>query len=364
MTSVAEGAADTGEKVQSEKQRAVEKKYKSARRWVIVAICLAGLAVAILAIIGVYYSQPIVTAAAIAILFGSSILFVAGYTVPKSEANPGERLSRYARDPKGYPSLAILQFFVWTGVIIFAFTWIAFIRVLGGVPAFPSAGAAFPANLLAVMGISAGSTLASAAVGTVRPRSEQGDVYPWTTLLEEPVESNGNIVDWRPSLGRFQMFAWTVISIGIFLAILLHEVAPFWNHGAVGNLTLPDLDPTLLVLMGISHTGYVGSKYISLDSLNKAEQRATDSKNPRPEQNGGAAPGAADGGMADNPPTADPGASPRSPPASPPPTPPQTEPPQVHGFPATSPPTRNCPSCRTVIPPGNTYCGVCGKRLH
>jgi hypothetical protein len=242
--------------------------YRSSGRLAIVALVLSGLLAAGLAYAGVQWAEPILSAAAASIALGSSILFVASYSVPPSTAGSGkERLRQFARDSDGYPSLAILQFFVWTGVIIFAFSWVAFIRIFSGVPAFPSSVSTIPANLLAVMGVSASSTLASASVGTLRiTKKADGDTEKWNTLLEEKNDEG----QWRPSLGRFQMFAWTVISVGIYLAILFHTVAQFWNHGSVGSLALPDLDSALLVLMGISHAGYVGSKYISIDSQNTA----------------------------------------------------------------------------------------------
>jgi hypothetical protein len=243
-----------------------DRDYRRGKLVAIVCLVLAGLLVASLLYLGFRWGEPILLAAGVAGAVGSAILFVASYSVPRSTKHPSERLSQFARDPDGFPSLAILQFYVWTGVIVFAFSWITLIRIFSGVPAFPSSGSIIPENLLAVMGVSAGSTLASAAVGTLRNDKDRGqDTAGWITLLEEQNDSKA----WNPSLGRFQMFAWTVVSVVIFLAILWHQIVPFWNHGSVGSLTLPDLNPTLLVLMGISHTGYVGSKYISINSQNK-----------------------------------------------------------------------------------------------
>ena len=61
-----------------------------------------------------------------------------------------------------------------------------------------------------------------------------------------------------PELAKIQMMAFTIIGIGIFLATVLHQIA-------IGDVTdsLPNIDSSLLVLMGISQGGYLGKKLVT-----------------------------------------------------------------------------------------------------
>ncbi len=64
------------------------------------------------------------------------------------------------------------------------------------------------------------------------------------TLLEERIV---------PNLAKFQMFAWTMVLIVLYgYALFVHE-----------GLTMPDIPPQLLGLMGISQGAYLGRKLTS-----------------------------------------------------------------------------------------------------
>jgi hypothetical protein len=56
-----------------------------------------------------------------------------------------------------------------------------------------------------------------------------------------------------PNLAKFQMFAWTLV------LIVLYGYALFVHKG----LTMPDIPPQLLGLMGISQGAYLGRKLTS-----------------------------------------------------------------------------------------------------
>ena len=160
-------------------------------------------------------------------------------------------LLNFLKDLKFWPSLSLMQFFSWTIVILFVFTWIYFVRLLSGVTDPPPG---IPANILALMGISTGATVASAGVSRRYPREVSGKGQPWRTVFCEG-ES--------PSLGRLQMFAWTVIAILIYVYIVSSTLSGSRALASVELLGLPDIDPSLLVLMGFSQAGYVGSKAIA-----------------------------------------------------------------------------------------------------
>jgi hypothetical protein len=61
-----------------------------------------------------------------------------------------------------------------------------------------------------------------------------------------------------PELAKIQMMGFTLIATGIFLATVGHQIA-------IDNVSagLPNIDSSLLVLMGISQGGYLGKKLVS-----------------------------------------------------------------------------------------------------
>jgi hypothetical protein len=95
-----------------------------------------------------------------------------------------------------------------------------------------------PPSLLALMGISAATALASALIqpkGEVVPRKTRGW---WRDLISD---DNGII-----ALDRLQIVVWTLVLSGIFLSSVI------WD------LLMPEFNATLLTLMGISSGTYIG----------------------------------------------------------------------------------------------------------
>lgn len=234
---------------------------------IISAICydLALLASALIALFGVYWSKPIMEAAGLAVALGTTFLFLAAVLVRIDWYYPTELLLRFLREKDWFPSLSRLQFFAWTALALVAFAWITLIRIFSGVPAFSGT---FPPNLIGILTISAGSAVAANAIGKkVKPSEKIKKCKQlWGAILDEVTEDGQEM---RPSLAKFQMLGWTVISIGIYVAIVWVEIYNVWIGGSPGSLSLPDLDPTLLVLMGISQSGYLGAKYVSTTSTKK-----------------------------------------------------------------------------------------------
>jgi len=211
-------------------------------------------------------SKPIVYATSLTIILATTVLFAAAVIVRPDWGHPKELLQRFLRDDDWCPSLARLQLFAWTGLVLFAFTWITNIRILSGVPAFSGT---FPPNLLGILTISTGSTVVASQIETTTPAPSAAvkKMQEWRALLDE-VSSNRR--DVHPSLARFQMLGWTIVSIGIYAVIIYVEVHKTWVSGSAAGLTLPDLDPTLLVLMGVSQSGYLGAKYVTYNGPQKS----------------------------------------------------------------------------------------------
>lgn len=103
-----------------------------------------------------------------------------------------------------------------------------------------------PPSLLALMGISSATALASALIqpkGEVVPRKTRGW---WRDLVSD---DNGII-----ALDRLQIVVWTCVLSGIFLSSVI------WD------LLMPEFNATLLTLMGISSGTYIGFQLPKADT--------------------------------------------------------------------------------------------------
>jgi len=163
------------------------------------------------------------------------------------------KFSDILREDDWYPSLARFQFLIWTLIISFGYLFIYLIRFLGGTDAVL---AAFPANLLILMGISVGVPIVSGGISTIKYPVENPEIRP----SKLPAFSKMLMEKDKLSLTRFQMFLWTFLGVAIYAGYLI--MAVWTNAGNVYCLSLPDIDPTLVILMGLSQTGYIGGKLL------------------------------------------------------------------------------------------------------
>jgi hypothetical protein len=180
------------------------------------------------------------------------------------------------RDDNWYPSLAIFQFLLWTGIVLFAYTGTSITRLFSGFGVLMD----IPANLILVMGISGAVTVVNGVVsdfkyaGTTPPKVEPTKQVPsdeirkklpgFKTMLME----NGKI-----TLPRFQMFAWTWIGIITYLGILFWQVDV--KLGSLEGLFLPELPFVFVSLMGISQVTYITAKSVkpAFFSINEVRPR-------------------------------------------------------------------------------------------
>jgi hypothetical protein len=63
-------------------------------------------------------------------------------------------------------------------------------------------------------------------------------------------------------LGDAQMFIWTLIAMGIYLVNVLRM---WWFLDASVEVSLPNVDSTLLILTGVSQAAYIGKKLVTRD---------------------------------------------------------------------------------------------------
>ena len=73
----------------------------------------------------------------------------------------------------------------------------------------------------------------------------------------------------KPILARFQTFAWTWITIAIYMIFLFSRT--FSRLDIVEQLSVPDINPVFLALMAISQGAYVTNKISTGDVLSITE---------------------------------------------------------------------------------------------
>lgn len=181
------------------------------------------------------------------------IILVVNYIIKKP--NPQQSLRGVLYDERGFASLTHFQFLFWTIVFLFSILWVYLVRIQGDVLSPPPT---IPTNTLVLMGINTASTVASKAISKVRyssltpPTSRQSLSM---MLYEGPTVS----------LARVQLFVWTLVSILIYFAVLFTLMfGPFllaFSLQPLQTLSIPDVDPSLVTLMGLSHTAYLGRKF-------------------------------------------------------------------------------------------------------
>ena len=66
----------------------------------------------------------------------------------------------------------------------------------------------------------------------------------------------------KPTLSRFQMMAWTWISIAIYLLVFFSVIFNASILGNVEKLTVPDINPVFILLMGLSQGAHITAKAV------------------------------------------------------------------------------------------------------
>jgi len=195
-----------------------------------------------------------------AFLISIIILGIIGITVKLIHIGIKRSFVEIIKDREGFPSLSLFQFLLWTTVISFGFLSIYLIRIMNGVY-FPPLEE-IPTGILALMGISTAIPIARSKMisANIEPKTE----HKLSSILQDK--------EGRPILAKFQMFIWTWIAIMIYLVILFSSVSEIGEpdyevenieceENKYSCLAFPDIDPSLVVLMGLNQTAYLGREY-------------------------------------------------------------------------------------------------------
>jgi hypothetical protein len=191
---------------------------------------------------------------AVAILIGIAVLFVL-YGVTALITGHW-RLKDLLNGFDGFGSTSKVQWFLWLMVILFGY---AAIWVLRAEQSDYSTLTDIPVNLLTVLGFSTGT--AAAAKGITAGYVQTGKIAKTGVPANPTPATTGGIFQddsGGPELAKIQMIGFTIIAIGIFLATVIHQIVA----GDIKD-SLPDIDSSLMVLMGISQGGYLGKKLVT-----------------------------------------------------------------------------------------------------
>lgn len=177
------------------------------------------------------------------------------------------------RGPNMDPSLALFQFLVWTFVVIFSFVLIYSIKILAG--DYNLAGSHVPLNLLVLMGISTAVPIASTYISReyyerdLTAQNFVANAFEGKNSAELQGLRKENPVgkmlkeNNKPTIARYQMFVWTFIGIFIYLFSLSTLVAANDQPQEIMKISVPDVDVTIVALMGLSSTAFLGLKAVS-----------------------------------------------------------------------------------------------------
>jgi len=207
---------------------------------------------------------------AFALAFGviAFVLFGLARLEPARQSTRGF-LGRLIGGTDGRASTSKFQALVWTLITLFGFVEVFCEHVLLGDPGYVSE---IPANLFAAMGFSMTTMIAAKGItvsylnqGRVNQQTSAPTVMP--NLVGKPPAKPGatpklgglgtNDVG-EPDLSKIQMLAFTLIAVAVYLTRLAVQ-----EHSSP---QLPELDPTLMVLMGLSQGAYLGKKLTTTET--------------------------------------------------------------------------------------------------
>ena len=192
----------------------------------------------------------------------------------------------------GNLSASKFQFLVWNAAVVFSYVWIYAVRYsLHAADDLAAVGPiSIPHNVLYVMGFSIGTFAAAKAItvsyinagrlsddSVASPGAQGQPVAPQSAAGQNAAPTGGlATTDGSPDLSKIQMLVWTLIAVAIFLVETFHNVFGT-SQAAVACSTLvinpvqpclplPDIDPVLMILMGLGQAAYLGTKLTLSDA--------------------------------------------------------------------------------------------------
>jgi hypothetical protein len=172
----------------------------------------------------------------------------------------------------GRLSTSKFQFFLWTGIVVFSYValFVADVENFAGkdsCPAPPSNSsqpgvladpwcrmADIPQNVLIAMGFTLITLATAKGVTTAYVASGRVISTKGSASLADLVTQDDGVT---PDLSKVQMLTWTAIAAATYLFAVFKAIPTF--QGA----DFPDINPTLMLLMGLGQAAYLGTKIVS-----------------------------------------------------------------------------------------------------
>lgn len=153
-----------------------------------------------------------------------------------------------ARGTDGPLSTSKFQWLLWLVAVLFVYIALLVIRFKQN---NYSAINNIPVNVLIVLGFSTATVVAAKGITVAQLQNSQ---------VDKSQAAGGLFLGDQnyPDIAKTQMLAFTFVAIGIFIATFVHQL-----NVNPPVTTLPNIDASLLVLMGISQGGYVGKKLVT-----------------------------------------------------------------------------------------------------
>jgi hypothetical protein len=172
-------------------------------------------------------------------------------------------------DDRNEMSLSRFQMALWTLLILSAFLGMVFVNVYNHMnPLQAMSSIVIPPTLLVLMGISTTSLVGAPLILSIKQSANQlidtklgsGEKASFIDLFLGDDRANGKRID----LGKLQMFYFTVI-LALAYAVSIGVVFTHDGIGGTHALQFPALNDQFLVLLGISHVGYLAYKAVPRD---------------------------------------------------------------------------------------------------
>jgi hypothetical protein len=175
--------------------------------------------------------------------------------------NPGRGLFGILVDQRGRFSLTHLQLVIWTLIVLSLISGVFWGRLIEGVA--DPLSIEIPGELLGLLGIAAGSSVASITVKSAKDASAGERIPAGTTespprfmqifLLEE-----GAYADRVVDVTKFQSFVLTIVVAAAYVALAIQAIS---DAGSAQEFAaLPGFSGTYLTLLGISQGAYIAGK--------------------------------------------------------------------------------------------------------
>lgn len=173
----------------------------------------------------------------------------------------GRKLGQLWLGADGTPSTSKFQFVLWSTVILFVFGTIATLYLAHRKPIDTDAACSFPQNVWIVLGLS--GITAIAAKGITVGHINAGRLTTHATEGGLLTSDAGG-----PELFKVQLLTWTFVAIVIYAVQFLQALSALTPDKltTAPGCHVPDIDTTLMVLMGLSQGTYLGKKLVTTDT--------------------------------------------------------------------------------------------------